>query len=183
MRRISSQLNREFTTRTDDPVKYGNIKKVYSIWICSHTAQIRANSIERYHISREMLYGSNKDHPRYDIMEAIIINISKTHNKGKDQNVLVAMLTDLLNEDLDKESKLKALETYGIPMTAEVKEEVECMCTYTTYVARTSEERGEAKLSHLMQILFDKGLIDEARKASVDEAARKELYRKYNIID
>lgn len=194
-RMISAQLNQEFTTRTDDPVKYGNLKKVYSIWICSHTAQVRANSIERYHISREMMYGHNEDHPRYDIMEAIIINISKIHNKGENKNVLVSMLTDLLNEDLDKKSKLKALEKYGIPMTVEIEEEVDRMCTYTTYVAKTSEERGEkrgekrgerrgeAKFGHLMQVLFDKGLIEDARKASVDETVRKELYRKYNIID
>lgn len=61
------------------------------------------------------------------------------------------------------------------------------MCTYTTYVAKTSEEqgekRGEEKLCHLMQVLFDKGLIKDARKASADETVRKELYRKYNIID
>lgn len=182
-RMIFSQLNQEFTTRTDDPVKYGNIKKVYSIFICSHTAQIRANSIERYHISREMLYGHNKDHPRYDIMEAIIINISKAHNKGVNKNALVSMLTDLLNEGLDKKSKLVSLEECGIPMTIEVEEEVGRMCTYTTYVVKTSEKRGETKLGHLMQVLFDKGLIEEAKKASADEAVRKELYRKYNITD
>lgn len=92
-----------------------------------------------------MMYGHNEDHPRYDIMEAIIINISKIHNKGENKNVLVSMLTDLLNEDLDKRSKLKALEEYGIPMTVEIKEEVDCMCTYTAYVAKTSGERGEKR--------------------------------------
>ena len=91
------------------------------------------------------MYGHNEDHPRYDIMEAIIINISKIHNKGENKNVLVSMLTDLLNEDLDKKSKLKALEKYGIPMTVEIEEEVDRMCTYTTYVAKTSEERGEKR--------------------------------------
>ena len=60
-RMISAQQGVEFSTDADDPVKYGNIKKVYSIWICTETAQKRANSIERYAINRQMLAGSNGD--------------------------------------------------------------------------------------------------------------------------
>ena len=44
-RMISSQQGVEFSTDAEDPVKYGNIKKVYSIWICAETAEKRANSI------------------------------------------------------------------------------------------------------------------------------------------
>ena len=76
-RMISAQQDVEFTTDKDDPVQYGNIKKVYSIWVCTETAQIRANSIEKYDIRRSFLYGYNPDTPRYDILEAILINISK----------------------------------------------------------------------------------------------------------
>lgn len=100
-RMISAQLGQEFSTSTDDPVKYGNIKKVYSIFICSNAAQIRANSIEQYRIIKEMLHGRNSDDLRYDIMRAIIINISKTHNTEGNDNELIAMLTDLLNEDME----------------------------------------------------------------------------------
>ena len=53
-RMISSQLTQEFTNSTADKVKYGNLKKVYSIWICTETAQKRANTIERYKINREV---------------------------------------------------------------------------------------------------------------------------------
>ena len=55
---ISAQQGVEFSTDADDPVKYGNIKKVYSIWLCTDTAQKRANTIERYGIDRSMILGS-----------------------------------------------------------------------------------------------------------------------------
>ena len=33
-RQISAQLDKEFTVDKNDKIKYGNLKKVYSIWIC-----------------------------------------------------------------------------------------------------------------------------------------------------
>lgn len=39
----------------------------------------RANSIEKYDNKREFVVGSNSDDPRYDIMTAVIINISEKH--------------------------------------------------------------------------------------------------------
>ena len=82
-RMISAQQGVEFSTDADDPVKYGNIKKVYSIWICTDTAQKRANTIERYGIDRSMILGNSPDNPRYDIMNAVIVNISGNHDKSQ----------------------------------------------------------------------------------------------------
>ena len=113
-RMISAQQGVEFSTDTDDPVKYGNIKKVYSIWICTEVAQKRANCIEKYSIDRSMLVGSNSDDPRYDIMNAIIINISGKHDTENSENELIRMLTDLFDERISGiekgiEQGLKAL--------------------------------------------------------------------------
>ncbi len=50
-------------------------------------------------------------------------------------------------------------------------------------VAQRLEDKGEERFAKLMDTLLQKGLLEEAKLASKDEKARKEMYRKYNIID
>lgn len=141
-RMISSQLGQEFSVSTNDAVKYGNIKKVYSIWICPEVAQKRANCIEKFCINKEMLCGNDNDDDRYDLMSTIIIKLSKKHDTDGANNTLINMLTDLFNETISAEKKIKILEQkYQLPITEEVEREVADMCTYTTYVENKGRER------------------------------------------
>ena len=142
-RMISAQQGVEFTTDSDDPVKYGNIKKVYSIWICTETAQKRANSIEKYSMQRSFLYGENPDTPRYDIMNAVIINISKKHDTGDAKNELIRMLTDLFDERISAGEKIHRLTTeYNLKLTRDVEKEVDEMCNYATAIENRGIEKG-----------------------------------------
>lgn len=153
-RMISSQQGVEFSTDADDPVKYGNIKKVYSIWICTETAQKRANSIEKYAVNRCMLAGNNTDHPRYDILSAIIINISARHDTENTDNELIRLLTDLFDERINGENKIAKLEGYGLVLSREVRSEVTCMCTYAAAMENKGIEKGiEKGLKALVQSL------------------------------
>ena len=141
-RMISSQQGVEFTTNSDDPVKYGNIKKVYSIWLCTEAAQARANSIELYDLNRSFLCGSNADDPRYDILNAIIIYISEKHDPGNTDNEMIRMLTDLFDERINGAEKIKKLKSvYGLNMTRKIESEVTDLCTYATAM----ENKGIAK--------------------------------------
>lgn len=145
-RMISSQLGVEFTTDRNDPVKYGNIKKVYSIWICTETAQKRANSIERYEIKKDFILGSNDDNPRYDIINATIINISENHDVSNTNNNTLKLLTTLFDETLDADTKITKLENdYGLPLTKEIEDEVTSMCTYATSMENKGIENGLEK--------------------------------------
>ena len=142
-RMVSAQLGTEFSTDKDDPVKYGNIKKVYSIWICTETAQKRANSIERYEIQRDFLLGTNSDNPRYDIINTTIINISEKHDISDTDNNTIKLLTVLFDETMDAKSKITALEKkYGLPLTREIEKEVTEMCTYATSMENKGLTKG-----------------------------------------
>ena len=156
-RMISAQQGVEFTTDKDDSVKYGNIKKVYSIWICTETAQKRANSIEKYEIKRDFLVGTNTDDPRYDILSAIIINISGKHDTDGMDNKLICMLTDLFDERLDGVEKVEKLKNaYGLKLTKEVEGEVSDMCTYAKAMENKGIEKGiEKGLKALVYSLKD----------------------------
>ncbi|SFG25606.1 hypothetical protein [Oribacterium sp. WCC10] len=145
-RMISAQQGVEFTTGSDDPVKYGNIKKVYSIWLCTEAAQTRANSIEIYDINRNFLFGSNTDNPRYDILNAIIIYISGKHDSENTENEMIRMLTDLFDERINGVAKVQKLKSeYGLSITKEVESEVTDLCTYATAMENKGIEKGLEK--------------------------------------
>lgn len=185
-RMISSQLGVEFTTDHNDPVKYGNIKKVYSIWICTETARKRANSIERYELKKDFLLGCNSDNPRYDIINTTVINISENHDVEKIDNNTVKLLTTLFDETLDAKTKISELQNkYGLPLTKELEMEVTEMCTYATSMENKGIEKGiekglRALVNSLKAYIKDFDSLYEAIIKNEDYAnVSKEQVRKY----
>lgn len=175
-RMISSQLTTEFSVDTGDPVKYGNVKKVYSIWICTETSQKRANCIEKYSIKKEMLCGENSDSPRYDLLSAVIINLSKYHDYSNTDNKLIHFLTDLFNEEIPGNKKIDLLEKeYHLRLTEEIEEEVLTMCTYTTSVKENASANERARM---IKRLLKKGKtpeeINELLEIPLDEIEKVE---------
>lgn len=69
-RELDSQLG-VLTEKTD----YGSLQKAYSIWICNeHIPESEQNSMTRYHITKEDVFGQSMDAPEnYDLMEVIFI--------------------------------------------------------------------------------------------------------------
>ena len=146
-RMLSSQLSQEFTNTSADKVKYGNLKKVYSIWICMETAQKRANTIERYYIQKQV-YPREKEgmHSRYDLIEAVIVNISAKHDDEDSESELIQMLTDLFDENLSAQEKVDTLKSkYGIPTTCELEKEVTGMTVFAANLIEKGLEKGREK--------------------------------------
>ena len=137
--------------------------KVYSIWICSEAAQKRANTIERYNINRTV-YPEKKlldEEPRYDLMEGIIINISKYHDTEDTNSELIRLLTDLFNENLSSKEKIRKFKTeYGLPTTLEFEREVDGMTAYSAGLIEKGMQRGieEGTLTTLASLVI-KGKI------------------------
>lgn len=68
-RMISSQYGSEFTE-----THYENIRKVYSIWICSNPPKKRENTITRYSIQEENLIGQVSERKEnYDLLTVVMI--------------------------------------------------------------------------------------------------------------
>ena len=182
-RMISAQQGVEFTTDSDDPVKYGNIKKVYSIWLCTETAQSRANSIEKYDICRDFLLGSNSDNPRYDILSAVIINISGKHDVEGIRNELIRLLTDLFDERLDGIEKINRLkDSYGLKLTKEVERKVADMCSYATAMENKGVEKGlKALVTSLKEYVSDFDSLYNAviKNEEYSKVSREEVMKYY----
>jgi hypothetical protein len=189
---ISAQQGVEFTTDSNDPVKYGNIKKVYSIWLCTKSAQTRANSIEVYSIDKSFLFGSNSDDTRYDILNAIIIYISKNHDHENAENEMIRMLTYLFDKRItgaEKVMKLKSV--YGLKMTREVESEVKGLCTYADAIENEGIKKGidsenKRGLKALVKSLkvyvkdFDELYIAVTNNENYENASRETVMKYYN---
>ena len=119
--------------------------------------------------------GNNDDNPRYDIMNAILINISEKHDTAGTDNETIKLLTDLFDERISGEEKVTKLQKeYGLPMTKDY-EEVLGMCTYADAIERKGILKGieKGRFDTLVSLVKDGllSLTDAAKRAelSTDE--------------
>ena len=167
-RLISSQYNVEFKNSNFD-----QLKKVYSIWICTHAPLEFANTITEYRFKPENLVGEMPDIPKhYDLMSLIMINLGA---KDKNYDGLIRMLDILLNlySEIGKsQAALDILESdYHIPLR-NVRKEVENMCNLSQgvyddgFAKGVSEGKAEGKISNAIKVV--KNLL--AKDFSLEEA-------------
>lgn len=122
-RMILAQYATEFT----EPA-YGDMKKVFSIWICLNPSKKAGNTIARYSIKKEDLVGVTEDRPEdYDKISVIMICLG---GKNLDNyGGILKMLDVLLSESRTPDEKKEILEEeYEIAMSQEFKKEVHIMC-------------------------------------------------------
>lgn len=121
-RMLSQQKDTEY-----EGEHFEDVKKVYSIWICTDSPEKLANTITEYKIERNNVYGEITEEERYDLMSVIMIRLS---GKGNDEkgNLLIKMLTTLLSDELNAQLKKKKLiEEHGMRMKSELEGEMEGM--------------------------------------------------------
>lgn len=186
-RLLSAQLGKEFTNKTADNVKYDGIKKVYSIWICMDSRKNAKDSIVKYHMQPNVLYGNPTKTSRYDLLSAVMINLGG--NELVSENRLVNMLTTLLSSSMDKEKKKKKLqEEFEISMSIEFKQEVEDMCNLSGYVEEKGRAEGRAEGELNIMILYN-WLKENGRDTEAEEVMKPEneelrsvLYKEYDEV-
>ena len=70
-RMVSEQKDTEF--RHDD---YGDLKKVYSIWLFMESPNYAAHTISSYAITHNNLYGEFVENERYDLMNVVAVRLA-----------------------------------------------------------------------------------------------------------
>ena len=186
-RMLSAQLGTEFSTNVNDPKKYDNIKKVYSIWICFNTPRYAANTITEYCMTQKAHYGSFKGKARYDLLSVVMICLanSKKNETCEEQNKLIQMLTTLFATEMDKDEKKKKLqEQYGIPMDDGFGTEVDDMGNVSEYFISRGLEKGmelgmEKERTQIIQKALNNGKtteqVSEFLSIPLDEVRQVEL--------
>jgi len=148
-----------------ETMEYDKLYKVYSIWICFDVSDYMANTITRFKIKKEDVFGT-VDIPEidYNLMESVIIRL------GKDSSIIGNRVIDFLNTVFGVESeeiRNNRFNDLGFSGTNLV-EEVNRMMTFSERVAERNLEKGRVEM--LNAILEIKKLYKEG--VSIEELSK-----------
>lgn len=137
-RLVSAQYGTEFTNS-----RYDEIKKVYSIWICTNPPDYRKNTITGYSMREVNIVGDVEEKTaNYDLLNLIMICLGGSGQKN--YYGILKLLDVLFSMDIDAAEKKQILqEEFGIMMTAELEREVRDMCNFSDGIERRGYERGK----------------------------------------
>ena len=139
-RQLSAQKGVEF-----EKSDYNNLKKVYSIWICMYPPKYCENTIIRYRMDQQVLFGKVKGNKefRYDLMEVLIVNLPRNVPDETAEPNLNGMLKTLLSPELSSKTIIERLERiYHIPLTEREKGELGEMCNLGEAILERGIEQG-----------------------------------------
>lgn len=173
-RLLSSQKGIEFSNSN-----YDNIKKVYSIWICTEAPQYIGNAISAYDIHKTDIVGAIPDIPEhYDKLCVIIICLNE---KQKSEHPFLNMMNTLLSPTLPIEKKKYILQNeYCIPMDNGLEEELSLMCNISEHVWEIASREGREEgfkdgAKTVISNLLKSGLLSEEQIISVSGISIDEL--------
>ncbi len=140
-RLLSSQYGKDFIKG-----HYERIKKVYSIWICTDTAEKRKNSILAYDIRETVISGgedSVEEKRHYDMLKLMMIALG---DETKTEQELLRFLDTLFSQEMTKEDKINNLETeFAFEVTDAMKGDVDRMCNLSYGVLSRGRKEGRAE--------------------------------------
>lgn len=138
-RMISAQHGREFTKS-----HYGQLKKVYSIWVCTDAPEKEQNTITQYVIQERNLIGQvNARKEDYDLLNVTMLCLG---DKVQEEVGALQLLYTLLISRESYRKKLQMMsEDYHIAITEPMEQEVSQMCNISQGIASKNRAEGRAE--------------------------------------
>ena len=142
--------------------EFGNMKKVYSIWLCFNHSSEKDDVINMYSIKESCMKNKwNAPKDEYDLMKAVMIYPGREYNYYDDEYSLLEMLNILFIAKLSAEAKKSQLmKNYGIIMAQEIEKEVITMCNLSQGIKAEGKVEGkvEATLRHVKKLMQKKNM-------------------------
>ena len=142
-RMISGQYGKIFVKS-----EYDKIRKVYSIWICTHPSKASSFTINRYRVTEDSLVGNRREKPSdYDLLQVVIICL------GKQENQKLTGILKLLNllfgaPKLTDKARKNLKDEFDINLTPALEKGVAKMCNWSDGIYNDGYEAG-IKLNQL----------------------------------
>lgn len=179
-RLISSQKSVEFFH--DD---YDNIKKVYSIWICTD-APNDSDSVCEYSFKPEITYGKAEASAYADKMKGIIIRVRKDTDVEESKHILIMMLEDLLKNNLKEQKKEVLVKKYGMQMNVELERRINLMCNLGDNLVEDAMKKGQAIgiIEFGLELGWEKDRILSRLQSKLDMSVEtaQEYFEKYACV-
>lgn len=171
-RLISDQKEKEF--HGDD---YNSIKKIYTIWVYMTTQNYRADSIQRYNLTEEIIHGNFRDNKKnYDLISIVILNLGKKPTSHRLLNLLYLIFMDV-KSSAEKETILH--DEYHIDITRDMREELRKMggLMEPAVEVAVDEAKKETLLENIRNAMESWSLTAEAamKGLKISEEKQKEL--------
>ena len=137
-RLISSQKERDF-----ENMRYDDIKRVYSIWVCMNMEE---NSLSHIHLVKKDLVGYHDWRGKLDLFNIVMIGLAKELPEHDVQYELHRLLGALFAQGLTAQQRLNIIKTeYDIPIESSIKQEVNVMCNLSQGIKEAGIAEGRAE--------------------------------------
>lgn len=162
-RLVSSQKERDFVH-----TNYDDIKRVFSIWICMNMSR---DSMNYVHLTNDSLLGSYEWGGKIDLLNIVLIGLSKELPEHDEKYELHRLLGALLSKELTSDEKLGIIEReYDIPIEDKLRKDVSVMCNLSQGIKEDGIAIGEARF---ILSMYEKGYtleqIADVAEKSIEE--------------
>lgn len=164
---MSAQLGSEFNIPN-----YGDIKKVYSIWICFDCPADVQNTIVEFSSVKTEIFGHFTRTMRIKNSSVILVCLGKGDNTGKGTN-LHRLLETIISKELSVHQKETILESeFGIRRKQDRKELLQNMCNLSEGIFQDGYNKGYQKGREEASTL-SKGIFQDGYDKGYDEGLQK----------
>ena len=162
-RLISSQKERDFENSS-----YDDIKRVYSIWICMN---MKENTMSYVHLTKEDLIGSYEWKGNLDLINIVMIGLSRELPEHDETYELHRLLGALLSRELTVDEKLDIIgKEYDIPLEENFRKDMSTMCNLSQGVKEEGIAIGRAEgEAGLITKMYKNGLSIELIASATDK--------------
>lgn len=155
-------------------IRYNDVEKVYSIWICETKTGERTNTINKYTITEESILGNyQEDCRKYDLLSVVMVGLDTNFtlldvgSEKSDSERLIGMLSTLLSSVKKPQEKISILEqTYDIHTSDKFKQEVSVMCN----LSHNIETKGTAKNLVALMKNANVSLLEAMEMLGIDQS-------------
>ncbi len=161
-RLISSQKEREF-----ESFGYDDIKCVYSIWVCMNMDE---NSMNHIHLINDNVIGSYEWKGKLDLLNIVLIGLSKELPGYDERYELHRMLGALLSKELTVDEMLDIIgNEYDIPIEEDFRKDVSVMCNLSQGIEEQGIAIGKAEAeSEIIMTMYNNGFTAEQIAAAIN---------------
>lgn len=162
-RLISSQKERDFANSS-----YDDIKRVYSIWVCMNMDE---DSMNHIHLANDNLIGSYAWEGKLDLLNIVMIGLSKELPEHDEQYELHRLLGALLSKELTVDEKLNIIgNEYNIPVEENFRKDVGVMCNLSQGIEEKGIAIGEAReKTKIILSMYNNGFTAEQIAAAISK--------------
>ncbi len=117
----------------------------------------KKEEIEEIGFDRKTVFGNKRNSYHTDLMKGIIVNIRSGADSSsgkaieKSQNVLIAMLEELISRKDASEKKRILADEYGMTMTTELERRIQIMCNWSESIRE--QARMEARIEAIERMI------------------------------